>query len=147
MDESLDWELTMIEKYENKLLFDNDIEVLDEVEEVNQMEVYRMNINTSVSSFLLSSLENIYTTIKDRPDIELKFNRFHQVGDYGQSFKEEVLLALNTIRDFENEIVKLSLKRWKERDAEEYEHSIKCVTELIDANEKHKQKLIERGEL
>tara|TARA_Y100000294_G_scaffold144671_1_gene139702 strand:+ start:480 stop:848 length:369 start_codon:yes stop_codon:yes gene_type:complete len=121
----------MIEKYEDKLLFDNDIEVLDEVESRNQMPSFRMNINTSVSSFLLSSLENIYTTIKDRPDIELKFNRFHQVGDDGQSFKEEVLWALNTIRDFENEITNLSLKRWKEKDTEQYEQSRKRISKLL----------------
>ena len=137
----------MIEKYEYKLLFDNDIEVLDEVESRNQMPSFRMNINTSVSSFLLSSLENIYTTIKDRPDIELQFNRFHQVGDDGQSFKEEVLWALNIFRDFENVLANLYLKNLREKNPEQYEHTLKCVTELNDANEKHKQKLNDEDEL
>ena len=90
-------------KYDNALLFDNDIEKLDVVEDLNQCPVLRMNINTSVNSFLLSSLENIYNTIKDRPDIELKMHDHHIVGEeYGQSFKKEVLWALNTVRDFVN---------------------------------------------
>jgi len=81
------------------LLFDNKIEVLDEVENVNGSSVYRMNINSSVLSFLWSSLENIYNTIKDRPDIELKMHSLHLVGDDGQSFKEEVFWSLNKIRE------------------------------------------------
>jgi len=89
-------------KYDNALLFDNNIERHDEVEEVNKCAVLRMNINTSVSSFLLSSLENIYNTIKDRPDIELKMHELHIVGEDGQSLKEEVLWSLNTVRDFVN---------------------------------------------
>ena len=88
-------------KYDNALLFDNDIEKLDVVEDLNQCPVLRMNINTSVNSFLLSSLENIYNTIKDRPDIELKMTELHMVGEkYGQSLKEEVLWSLEIIRYF-----------------------------------------------
>ena len=93
----------MYKKDDNTLLFDNDIEETRLFENMNQCSVLRMNINTSVLSFLWSSLENIYNTIKNRPDIELKMHDLHIVGDqYGQSLKEEVLWSLTTVRDFVN---------------------------------------------
>ena len=108
-------------KYEsNSLVVDNDIEKVNDLEN-DQGFVFRMNINNSVSSHLRSSLENIYNTIKDRPDIELKQHDEHTYGSYPPvenetfSFKEEVLWSLKIMREFEDVMLDKSMEEYKKR--------------------------------
>ena len=103
---------------ENTLLFNNDTEKVCELKN-DQGFVFRMNINNSVSSHLLSSLENIYNTIKDQPDIDLIQHNDHMYGSYPPvenetfSFKDEVLSALTIMRDFEDEVIEKSMHEYR----------------------------------
>ena len=57
-----------IKKYDEcSIIVDNDIKVMDE-----NSSILNMNINSSKIGYLWSELENIYNTIKDMPDVELK---------------------------------------------------------------------------
>ena len=103
---------------ENTLLFNNDTEKVCELKD-DQGFVFRMNINNSVSSHLLRSLENIYNTIKDLPDIDLIQHDDHMYGSYPPvenetfSFKDEVLSALTIMRDFEDEVIEKSMHEYR----------------------------------
>ena len=121
---------------QNSLLFDNDIVKVADLER-DQGFVFRMNINTSASSFLLSSLENIYNTIKDRPDIELKMHDLHMVGEDGQSLKEEVLWSLNLVREFEDVMLDKCVEQHKKNDPD-FMNKVKVAEEIILRNLEHK---------
>ena len=103
---------------EETLLFNNDTEKVCELKD-DQGFAFRMNINSRVSSNLHSSLENIYNTIKDLPDIDLIQHDDHMYGSYPPvenetfSFKDEVLSALTIMRDFENEVIEKSMHEYR----------------------------------
>ena len=103
---------------EDSLLFNNDTEKVCELKD-DQGFAFRMNINSRVSSNLHSSLENIYNTIKDLPDIDLIQHDDHMYGSYPPvenetfSFKDEVLSALTIMRDFEDEVIEKSMHEYR----------------------------------
>jgi hypothetical protein len=103
---------------EETLLFNNDTEKVCELKD-DQGFAFRMNINSRVSSNLHSSLENIYNTIKDLPDIDLIQHDDHMYGSYPPvenetfSFKDEVLSALTIMRDFEDEVIEKSMHEYR----------------------------------
>ena len=53
---------------DSSIIFDNDIEIIGE-EDFNGCPIMRMNINEGEVGFLLSYLENINNTLKDKPDM------------------------------------------------------------------------------
>ena len=103
---------------EDSLLFNNDTEKVCELKD-DQGFAFRMNINSRVSSNLHSSLENIYNTIKDLPDIDLIQHDDHMYGSYPPvenetfSFKDVVLSALTIMRDFEDEVIEKSMHEYR----------------------------------
>ena len=54
--------------HDSSIIVDSDIEIIGE-EKLNSSPIMRMNINTGEVSFLLSYLENINNTLKDKPDM------------------------------------------------------------------------------
>ena len=129
---------------ENTLLFNNDTEKVCELKD-DQGFVFRMNINNSVSSHLLSSLENIYNTIKDQPDIDLIQHNDHMYGSYPPienetfSFKNEVFHALNIIRKFENEMNEISCAEYRKTDPN-FGNKVKVIEECMKLNLEHERK-------
>ena len=129
---------------EDTLLFNNDTEIVRELKR-DQGFVFRMNINNRLSSNLHSILENIYNTIKDRPDIDLIQHDNHMYGSYPPvenetfSFKEEVLSALTIIRKFEDEMHEKSIAEYKKRDPNFANH-LKVAKECIRLNLEHERK-------
>ena len=124
---------------EDSLLFNNDIEKVCELKR-DQGFAFRMNINTRLSSNLHSSLENIYNTIKNQPDMDLIQHDMHTFGtaDGNEtfSFKEEVLSALNIMREFEDEICEKSVAEYRRTDP----NFGKVFQECMKLNLEHERK-------
>ena len=126
---------------EDSLLFNNDIEKVCELKR-DQGFAFRMNINNRVSSNLHSSLENIYNTIKDRPDIDLIQHDNHMYGSYPPvenetfSFKDEVLSALTIMREFQDEMHEISVAEYRRTDP----NFGRVIEECIKLNLEHERK-------
>jgi len=124
---------------QNTLLFDNDIEYVTDLEN-DQGHVFRININEGVCGHLRSSLENIYNTIKNRPDIELKhhvdhaYSRCPPFENKPFSFKEEVKLSLDKIREFDDVLIYKSLEQYKKEDPIKFDAHYQLVSEIAKAN-------------
>ena len=129
-----------IKKYDEcSIIVDNDIKVMGE-EQLNNSPILNMNINSSMTGALHSTLENIYNTIKDMPDVELKQHEDHTFGslnpenDY-YTLKKEVENALEQIRQFEDIILPICVNHYKKDHEEEY----KMIVKIVRLNEAEKK--------
>ena len=130
-------------KKQNTLLFDNDIKYVVDLED-DQGFVFRMNINSRLSGNLHSCLENIYNTIKDRPDIDLIQHDMHMFSSYPHienetfSFKDEVLIALTIMREFEDVMLDKSMEQYKLLNREDIKSIQERPTVIVKLNEENK---------
>ena len=134
-----------IKKYDEcSIIVDNDIKVMDE-----NSSILNMNINSSEISYLWSELENIYNTIKDMPDVELKeledhaFVRSLNSGNDYFTLKEEVESALKKIRKVEDIILPICVNHYKKDNEEEY----KMIVKIVRLNEAEKKVKLHNDDL
>ena len=101
--------------HDSSIIVDNDIEIIGE-EKFNGTPIMRMNIDTGEISFLLSYLENINNTLKDKPNMKSNQHDDHgycRIDKNGNqtipTLKEDVDSALDMVRDMYDIISPLSL--------------------------------------
>ena len=101
--------------HDSSIIVDSDIEIIGE-EKLNSSPIMRMNINTGEVSFLLSYLENINNTLKDKPDMTSNPHENHilcRIDKNGNetipTLKEDVDSALDMVSKMYDIISPLSL--------------------------------------
>ena len=101
--------------HDSSIIVDSDIEIIGE-EKLNSSPIMRMNINEGEVGFLLSYLENINNTLKDKPDMTTIPHEDHilrRIDKNGNqtipTLKEDVESALEMVSKMYDIISPLSL--------------------------------------
>lgn len=88
-------------KPNNRIVINKDIELIG-IDSVNESNVVRVNIDTSVLSCLESYLTNIRNTLKDKPDMESIQDDCHMYSDINgiaPTLKEDVECAYELVNE------------------------------------------------
>ena len=129
---------------DSSIIVDNDIEIIGE-EDFNGCPIMRMNIDTGEVSFLLSYLENINNTLKDKPDMTTIPHEDHilrRIDKNGNetipTLKGDVERALEMVSKMYDIISPLSLNYYFPNG---YKNSstYKRVKKIIELNEEYKK--------
>jgi len=118
---------------ENSIIYDDDIKIIDE-EEINQSPVMRMNINSSMIGSLESTLENIYNTLKDVPDMKSKQHPEHKYSSLDgrePTLKEDVHSALGFVREMEDIVLPISYNYFFPNGEEDFTDEMKELKNIV----------------
>jgi len=129
---------------DSSIIFDNDIEIIGE-EDFNGCPIMRMNINEGEVGFLLSYLENINNTLKDKPDMTTIPHEDHilrRIDKNGNetipTLKGDVERALDMVSKMCDIIFPLSLN-YKYPNGYKNSSDYKRIKKIIELNEEYKK--------
>ena len=129
---------------DSSIIVDNDIEIIGE-EDFNGCPIMRMNINVGEVSFLLSYLENINNTLKDKPNMKSNQHDDHgycRIDKNGNqtipTLKEDVESALEMVSKMYDIISPLSLN-YKYPNGYKNSSDYKRIKKIIELNEEYKK--------